>query len=114
MASRLLDSKRNNLKILLINCDFKVTEHQLRSKENKTVQNDRVYGKHATSQIKSCRTLNSNLPFTALHYCKDATADVLDSANKNVLFNLFTLQIELTEKGILLKQGRIIQLYVHG
>ena len=50
-------------------------------KKTKTVQNVRIYGKHAMSQIKSCKIWSSTLPFSARHHCRDATAHVLDSAN---------------------------------
>ena len=35
----------------------------------KTVQSFRVYEKHSMRQIKSSRTFNSTLPFTALQFC---------------------------------------------
>ena len=71
--------------IISKNCSLTVTLKSQNTscevKKTKTVQNVIVYGKHARSQIKSCRTLNSTLPFTALHYSKDVTAHSLDSAD---------------------------------
>ena len=70
--------------IILKYCSLTVTlKSQSASCEvkKKTVQNVRIYGKHAMSQVKSCKILNLISPFTALHYCKDVTAHVLYSAN---------------------------------